>query len=93
MHKNEPLPELYSADAFARDYNRVRCAKYFLSTCFFPDAKRAAMRGDVSVTVLSVKLASIDYLDTLATLLGMLGWITYEEKSETEATLIALLPV
>ena len=51
------------------------------------------MRGDVSVPVLSVNLATADYLDTLATILVGLGWITYMEKSETKATLIALLPV
>lgn len=95
--KNEPLPEMYSADTFAKEYNRKRCAEYYLRTVFFPAAKEAAIRGEIEQVVITIaSSAPREYPDMIRMLLKELGWITYYTLATTPKTtvdLVAILPV
>lgn len=93
MTKNAPLPELYTADAFAAEHNRNRVARYYLSTTFFPAARVAAERGEVDQVVISMSERGV-YSDTLESILAGLGWSCwYREESPTLISLVAILPV
>lgn len=97
MAKNEPLPEMYSADAFAREYNRKRCAEYYLRTVFFPAAREAAIRGEIEQVVITIDASSDSmYLDILASILSGLDWMTWCRETHSHpktVSLVAILPV